>query len=221
MYKTFAVIVIDDDIDTVEIFCEYLQILGIKVVGKGYNGKEAVELYRRKKPDIVFLDLMMPGYDGFYALENIRKLDPNSKIAITTADMRQDTAKRLDELKPTKIFIKPHHIDQIQKFLDDLQKQEQPVMVHPDKFQNALVSFVIYDTLKQISESTVDEVGNRLYAKYSSYFADCLGHPEYLRDILKEVFGDGCRPIMETIKEKLADHAEQRQISNFLVVLNG
>ena len=43
---TITAIVIDDDLDTVELFCEHLELKGIQVIGKGYNGKEAVELYQ-------------------------------------------------------------------------------------------------------------------------------------------------------------------------------
>lgn len=219
MHKALTAIVIDDYADMIEIFCEHLEAFDVKIIGKGYNGKDAVKLYQQKRPDIVFLDLMMPEYDGFYALEHIRRFDPASKVAIVTADMREETAKRLGELKPTKVFIKPHDIDQIRQFVDELQRQTRTI-VQPDKFQNALVSFVIYETLRQTGESIVDEVGNRLYAKYGSYFADCLEHPEYLRNILREIFGDACRPIMDAIKEKLKDHTEQKQISNFLVILD-
>lgn len=219
MHKALTAIVIDDYADMIEVFCEHLETLDVKVIGRGCNGKDAVELYQRKRPDIVFLDLMMPEYDGFYALENIRRLDPASRVAIVTADMRGETAKKLEELRPTKIFLKPHDIDQIRLFVEELQGQMRTV-VQPNKFQNALVSFVIYETLRQAGESIVDEVGNRLYAKYGSYFADCLEHPEYLRDILREIFGDACKPIMDAIKEKLVDHTEQKQISNFLVILD-
>jgi two-component system chemotaxis response regulator CheY len=219
MYKSFTAIVIDDDKDTLEVFCEYLEIIGVKAVGKGRNGKEAAELYQQKKPDVVFLDLVMPEYDGLYALENIRKIDPKAKIVIVTADLRDDDERRLDSLKPTKIFFKPFDIDQIKKLLSEL--EDQLVMVQPDKYKNALISFVIHDTLKQISESIVEEVGNRLYAKHNSYFSDCLEHPEYLRDILKEIFGNGYLSIIETIKVKLGEVSEQKQISDFLGVLNG
>ena len=219
MYKSITAIVIDDDNDAVEIFCEYLEIIGVKVIGTGHNGKQAVELYQQKKPDVVFLDLMMPDYDGFYALENIREIDSKSKIVVITADVRDDTAEKIYELRPTKVFFKPYDIDQIQKLLNELKGTQ--TIIRPNRYQNALVSFVIYDTLKQISESALEEVGNRLYAKYNSYFSDCLEHPEYLRNIIKEIFGNGCQPIIESIKKKLEDLAEQKQISNFLVVLNG
>jgi DNA-binding NarL/FixJ family response regulator len=106
-------IVIDDDADTVDVFCDYLEMKNVKVLGRGYNGKEAIDLYRIHKPDIVFLDLMMPEYDGIYALENIRKINPESKVIIVTADLRDETAIRLSQLKPTRIFIKPYDIEKI------------------------------------------------------------------------------------------------------------
>lgn len=110
-------IVIDDDTDTVDVFCDYLEIKNVQVLGKGHNGKIAVELYQKFRPDIVFLDLMMPEYDGLYALENIRRIDPESKIVIVTADLREDTAKKLASLKPTSVFIKPYDIDKISQII--------------------------------------------------------------------------------------------------------
>lgn len=110
-------IVIDDDVDTVDVFCDYLQLVDVNVLGRGHNGKDAVELYRKYAPDVVFLDLMMPDYDGFYALEHIRKINPAAKIVVITADLRGDTADRLDILKPTDVFIKPYDINKISALL--------------------------------------------------------------------------------------------------------
>ena len=72
-------IVVDDDHDTVEVFSDLWQILQIKVIGKGYDGKEAVELYQKLRPGLVILDVYMPKYDGFYALEKIREINPRPK----------------------------------------------------------------------------------------------------------------------------------------------
>ncbi|MBI5145961.1 MAG: response regulator [Thaumarchaeota archaeon] len=110
-------IVIDDDVDTVDVFCDYLEIVNVKVVGRGHNGKTAVELYQKHNPDVVFLDLMMPDYDGFYALENIRKINPAAKVVVVTADLRRDTIDRLNILKPTEVFIKPYDINKISELL--------------------------------------------------------------------------------------------------------
>ena len=44
------------------------------MIGKGYNGLESVELFEKFCPDVVLLDLMIPEYDGVYALRKIQKL---------------------------------------------------------------------------------------------------------------------------------------------------
>ena len=100
------VIVVDDDVDTVEVFCEYLGIKGVEVLGRGYNGREAVQLYKEKNPDIVLCDVMMPEFDGFYALDQIRQINPNSKIIMVTADLTSDTEKKLHEKKVSGILYK-------------------------------------------------------------------------------------------------------------------
>ncbi|MEM2160300.1 MAG: response regulator [Candidatus Nitrosotenuis sp.] len=117
------VIVIDDDIDTVEVFCEYLEIKDITVLGRGYNGKSAVELYEKHKPDIALLDVMMPDYDGFYGLANIRQIDPNAKVIMVTADLTTDTEKKLRELNASAVIYKPYEIDSVIETIHKVHKQ--------------------------------------------------------------------------------------------------
>ncbi len=118
--ENINVLVIDDDFNTVEVFSEFLEISDINVIGKGYDGKEAVELYSQLKPDIVFLDVMMPNYDGFYALENIRKINPNAVVMMVTADLTSETQDRLEKLKANSIVYKPFDIQQILEQIDKL-----------------------------------------------------------------------------------------------------
>ena len=114
------VVVIDDDYNTVEVFIEFLELKNIKVVGKGFDGNDAVKLYRNLKPDIVFLDVMMREYDGFYALENIRKINPNAIVVMVTADLTPETEDRLKELNASSIIYKPFDIQQILEIISKL-----------------------------------------------------------------------------------------------------
>jgi CheY-like chemotaxis protein len=107
-----SVIVIDDDSDTVEVFCEYLELKGIMVLDRGYNGRDAVELYEKLMPDIVLLDIMMPEYDGFYALENIKKINPDAKVIMVTADLTYDE-KRMMAFNASAVIYKPYEIDRV------------------------------------------------------------------------------------------------------------
>ena len=113
-----SVIIVDDDRDTVEVFCEYLKIKGLDVIDKGYNGEEAVELYEKLKPDIILCDVMMPQHDGFYALKKIRSVDPNAKVIMVTADMTSDTEEQLKKFNASAVIYKPYEIDNIIETID-------------------------------------------------------------------------------------------------------
>ncbi len=114
-------VVVDDDVDTIDVMIEILEINHIQVIGSGTDGKLAVELYQKLKPDIIFLDVMMPNYDGIYALENIRKIDPNSKVIMITGDVTKLTHDRLEELKPSAVFYKPMDINEVIRTVNALE----------------------------------------------------------------------------------------------------
>jgi two-component system, NarL family, response regulator len=56
----------------------------LMVVGEGSDGKDALGLYRKHRPDIVLMDLAMPGLGGVEATTAIRKEFPNAKILVLT-----------------------------------------------------------------------------------------------------------------------------------------
>ena len=110
-------IVADDDQSNLELFSELLEINEIEIISKVTNGKEAVIAFQKLKPDVVFLDIMMPEFDGLYALEEIRKIDPSSIVIMITADTSDETSDRLDKLQPTAIVHKPYEMNSVIHFL--------------------------------------------------------------------------------------------------------
>lgn len=66
------------------------------VVGEGENGQEAVELYRRHRPDVALIDLRMPQMDGIEAIRAIRAEYPDARcILLTTFDGDEDIYRGL------------------------------------------------------------------------------------------------------------------------------
>ena len=113
-------IVVDDDHDTVEVFSDLLQILQIQVIGKGYDGRQAVDLYQKLRPSLVILDVYMPKYDGFYALEKIREINPRAKVMMITAEAFLETKTKLEKLKPTALVHKPTSTNKILEIVSNL-----------------------------------------------------------------------------------------------------
>lgn len=104
-------VAIDDDQDSLDIFCELLDLGGVEIIARGKNGKEAERLYQKYRPDVIFIDLIMPKYDGFYAIEKIMQVDPNAKIVIITGDLRIGEASLLDTYNVEAVIYKPFEID--------------------------------------------------------------------------------------------------------------
>ncbi len=121
-------IVIDDDNDTVEVFSEYLETKNISVIAKGHNGKDALELYKKFKPNIVLMDVMMPDHDGAFGLQEIRKFDPNSKIILVTASVSNQTYEKLIELNASAIVYKPYDINHLLDIIDRVKNGESKII---------------------------------------------------------------------------------------------
>ena len=91
------VVVVDDE----PMVCAHLRtILGssgtIEVVGEAHDGAAGVEAVVRSRPDVVLMDLRMPGVDGLTAIERIGKLaDPPAVVVLTTFDADQYVLRAL------------------------------------------------------------------------------------------------------------------------------
>jgi two-component system chemotaxis response regulator CheY len=118
--ESITAIVVDDDIDTLDVFCEYLELYQFRIVGKAHNGKKVAELYSTFKPDVVFLDVMMDNYDGIYALEQIKKINPDAVVIMVTADLTKETAKKLEHLHASSIIYKPFDIKKIINIVENI-----------------------------------------------------------------------------------------------------
>lgn len=76
------VLIVEDDIALREV----LRImLGDFEVIEADNGEDAVRIYEKERPDIVFMDIVLPKKDGIEATKEILKIDPNAKIVGITA----------------------------------------------------------------------------------------------------------------------------------------
>ena len=84
-----------------------------KVVGTAKEGKEAVEMYTRLKPDLVLLDILMEGVDGIAALKAIRKHDPEAKVVMVTALGQEHKRQEAQQLGASGYIRKPFKQEEI------------------------------------------------------------------------------------------------------------
>jgi len=77
------------------------------------NGDVAVELCRTFQPDIVFLDIIMPVKNGIMAMEEIKAMNPNTKVVIVTSVGQEEMIAKAQELHADGFVPKPFQPAQI------------------------------------------------------------------------------------------------------------
>lgn len=85
---------------------------------EGKNGSEAVELYKSEKPDLVFMDIVMPEKDGNTALSEIKEFDNEAVIIIVSSVGTQDQLKKAIQLGAKDFIQKPFEKNQIQEIIE-------------------------------------------------------------------------------------------------------
>ncbi len=89
------ILVVDDDAKTVELVKLYLSRDGYKVL-TAYDGIEALRLARESRPDLIVLDLMLPGLDGLQVCRTLRGESDVPIIMLTAKTAEQDRLTGLD-----------------------------------------------------------------------------------------------------------------------------
>lgn len=98
---------------------------GVEIVGEGENGFEAVDLCRKLKPDIVFLDIQMPGKSGIEAAAEIIMMEDPPAIIFQTA--YDEFALKAFEVRAADYLLKPVSAQRLEAALSRLKERRLPV----------------------------------------------------------------------------------------------
>ncbi len=91
------VLIVDDNVDAANMAVTLLQLLG-QAVKPAYDGPSALQIVATFAPDIVFLDLDMPGMDGFAVARRLRELQGPSRMKIVALTGLSPSPEFLDEM---------------------------------------------------------------------------------------------------------------------------
>ena len=102
-----TLLVTDDAMIIREMIKDAAIAAGWEIVGEAQNGQQAIELYEQLRPDAVTLDMVMPQYDGLYALNGIKTLDPDALVLVVSALDQKQTLKEAFRLGAADFIVKP------------------------------------------------------------------------------------------------------------------
>ncbi|MCK5022800.1 MAG: response regulator [Candidatus Aenigmarchaeota archaeon] len=111
------IMIVDDEESLIALLTAILEEEGYEVI-PAINGEEALEKLKTVKPDLMLLDMMMPGMSGRETCENIRKnpKTENLKIAFVTVAKFSEAGKgKLDSMKVSDYITKPFDNDDLLK----------------------------------------------------------------------------------------------------------
>jgi len=79
------ILIADDSMLMRRMIADSLSAGDWQVVAEAADGAEAVELFEKTRPDVVTMDIVMPGTDGLHALARILQIDPAAKVVVVSA----------------------------------------------------------------------------------------------------------------------------------------
>lgn len=133
MIKNKSILIVDDEKNIRLLFEEELKDFGYAVIS-AENGEIALQLFKQTNPDLILLDLKMPGMHGVETLEKIRELDKTVPVIIVTAHgagkpiqkSQTEWAIKEKQLNISDYITKPVDLDEL---IDKIRKFIGPSMV--------------------------------------------------------------------------------------------
>jgi DNA-binding response OmpR family regulator len=110
------ILVVDDEVDVGELVQSFLENHGYQVITAS-SAKRAFELVSLEKPDLIFLDVVMPGIDGIQCLKEIRQLQPDAIVVMVSGLHDENVAKEAIRYGAYDYLTKPFDLQFIQNDL--------------------------------------------------------------------------------------------------------
>ena len=116
------ILIADDSILARKQLKDMISTIGTPVFIEAKDGQGAIDQYKQNKPDLVFLDIVMPNKDGNIAIDEIMGYDPQATIIIASSAGTQSELKRAIEAGAKEFIQKPldpqQVINTVNRFLE-------------------------------------------------------------------------------------------------------
>jgi two-component system, chemotaxis family, chemotaxis protein CheY len=102
---------------------------GYQVVAEACNGKQAVDLYKQHRPELITMDITMPELNGIEATKRIKKIDPSAKIIICSALGLRETVLDAILNGASDFIVKPINKDRVVEAISNIFASK-PLLLH-------------------------------------------------------------------------------------------
>lgn len=114
-----TVLIIDDAAIIRIVLTKILENAGYEVVGEASNAADGIKLYKKLRPDVVTMDILMPDMDGISAVKIILDIDPKARVVMCTTLGQKKQVIQAIQAGAVNYILKPFDKD---KVLDAVEK---------------------------------------------------------------------------------------------------
>ena len=139
------ILIVDDDPSMRYSLARMLQGEGVSL-SSAKNGAEALKLFVEEKPDLVIMDIKMPGQSGLEVLKQIRERDPKILVILMTAFGTTETAIEAMKFGAFDYLLKPFDIPQMRGLVEralEVSRMMKKMVSYPDRTEDGAVEDVI------------------------------------------------------------------------------
>ena len=177
----------------------------VEVIDTCSNGREAIRKIKTEKPDLVFLDIQMPGFDGFSVVKGVMEIEPPLFVFVTAY---QEHAIRAFEANAVNYLMKPVDVDKLADTIERVRQRmaEKKSAEEAEKLKNVL-SEVAPDAVDNLpeQEDTANQFEKLINIKDRGQIfrvdVDSIEHIEAAGDYMCIYTGDNSLILRETMKD--------------------
>lgn len=118
------ILIVDDDQRIVQLLSDCFK--QAHTVDIAMNGGEALAIIRRQRPDVVLLDLMLPGISGVHLLKEIKEIDPTIAVVVITGRGNNAVADEAIRNGAASYLSKPFNLADIDRLVTDIIARHRP-----------------------------------------------------------------------------------------------
>jgi two-component system LytT family response regulator len=155
---TIRTILVDDEKLAIQgLMLRLQEFPDVEIIDTCSNGREAIRKIKTEKPDLVFLDIQMPGFDGFSVVKGVMEIEPPLIVFVTAY---QEHAVRAFEANAVNYLMKPVDQDKLADTLERVRQRlaDKRLAEEAEKLKSVLAE-VAPDAMEALPDETEPAVG--------------------------------------------------------------
>lgn len=156
--KNVNIVIVDDSPFQIALLRDLLTENGFNVVGEASSLEETIEVVNSTKPDLVTMDMTIPGTDGFECTKEIHKIDPNIKVIIVSSMMDDEIVKKAKKIHVSGYAQKPVDAEELTLLINRVMADEE-LFAELDGMYSSVFKEAIKDVFNRLTK-TIPEIVN-------------------------------------------------------------